>query len=145
MIITDLENPQKLTNNNIKITNELEIEFANFLDKNNKIVSWNYETYILTYYFENKKKKYNVDFWIKLDDESEYLFEIKSQYQMKKPIYKPNKSKTYEKRLKNYNKNIAKWKSAKSFISKLRKQEINIKFKVITEKDFNKTKKTFNF
>lgn len=114
------KNRQKYKGNaeNINFRSSWEYSFMNWCDTNPRIVKWNSEEVRIPYVasINNKRRTYNVDFWMLLDDGKEYLVEIKPHKQtLPPPKPKINNKKAihnylYMKSM--YDNNIDKWTAA---------------------------------
>lgn len=115
---------------NITYRSGLELQFMRFFDLNSAILNWNSEDVVIPYYDMSsaKKRRYFVDFYIKLKDINnnikEFLVEIKPFNQVK-----PKKLKTEYAKVQ-YVKNVSKWKAAELYA-----KEKNLEFIILTEKD----------
>ncbi len=73
---------------NIIYRSSWERAFMNWCDTSSKVVKWNSEQIRIPYISSinnNKVRRYFVDFWLLLDDDKQYLVEIKPEKQTKKP------------------------------------------------------------
>lgn len=121
-----------------------EYKFYKYLDENERVIKWNCEGITLTYeVLEGNTyttKRYYPDCYIKLQNNDdtvvEYIVEIKPWAETQLPK-EPKKftikaNENYEYRLKTYQKNLLKWKSAKEYCDRR-----GIKFFILTEKYFD--------
>jgi hypothetical protein len=98
-----------------------------WLDLSKEVISWSSESIIVHYVspIDNKNHRYYPDLWLKTID-NEFLVEIKPEKECKPPV---KKGKFYNKRLKTYIINKAKWNAAELYC-----KFHHMKFKIITEK-----------
>ena len=119
----------------IKYRSSYELAFMTFCSINTNIIKVNCEGIIVPYYspIDNKMHKYYIDFIIKMKDGRIFLIEIKPYNQTIPPKEGKNRN-SYEKAVKTYLINQAKWDAAKR-LADIKGWE----FKIITEKElFNK-------
>lgn len=107
--------------------------FAQWLDRNPKIIAWSSESIAIKYFnpVKNRVARYYPDFFIKTVVGDEYIVEIKPHKETKPPINKGRKSKKtllYEN--KTWAVNHAKFTAAKKWC-----KERNMKFVIYTEKE----------
>lgn len=134
-------NPNKYIGNikEIIFRSSYEKKFMVYCDKSTHIIEWSSEPIGIPYIspLDGKQHKYYIDFWVKIknneDKMIQYLVEVKPKAQLVKPIYegtymKESKLKNYNKSLKMYITNMAKFKYAQLFA-----EEKGLKFMVITE------------
>ncbi len=113
-----------------------EKQFCKWCDTNKRVIKWAIEPIKIPYFDEGtgKKREYNPDFYVKMDDGKTYLIEIKPDYQThepKKPSIPSSSSSVAPKRKRNYSKekkyireqttyltNTSKWKAAKKLCDK---------------------------
>lgn len=110
-----------------------EWKFANWLDVNPSVVKWSFERKVIWYNdpIQNKRKRYIPDFWVKFKDNREFIIEIKPFSETIPPIKRGRKkAKTQLYQEATYKRNMAKWKSARSYAEK-----VGAEFRVITEKE----------
>jgi len=119
---------------NIIMRSSWETQFANWCDKNPKVLKWSSEETIIPYRCptDNKVHRYYVDFKIQVastgDTLKTYLVEVKPAQQCQPPVYPGRNTKRYLTESYTYIKNQAKWAAAKQYCLD-RKWE----FKIITE------------
>lgn len=132
-IYEDLKNPQKYLGdkNNIIYRSSPERRFILFCDNNENVLQWSSEEVVVKYFNPIKKttSRYFIDFYIHLKGDIKILIEYKPSKEVRKP--KKN-SKNYSLKVATYIINETKWASAKIFAEKN-----NLKFIVMTEKDFD--------
>ena len=112
----------------------LEKAFCEIIDNDPKVVEWSSESFFISYMFQNKKRKYFPDFYVKikspLGGEEKWIVEIKSHKETSPPTKGKRKSrKTMLNEKVTWEKNSAKWKAARRYCEKL-----GFEFKIITEK-----------
>lgn len=106
-----------------------------WLDNNPNVVKWNSEGVVIPYFSnaDGKKRRYFMDFWLKMDDGREFFFEVKPFKETQPPVKPVNLTTKTKKRfmdeLYTYTVNIDKWKAAKQVADKM-----NISFKLVTER-----------
>lgn len=157
-----LKNPEKYQGDKTKIDlrSGWEIKFATWLDKHPSVVAWNSEEIVIPYYMTysrngvqyQKKHRYFMDFWMRVEQEDgtfkEYLIEVKPQKQKDdafllregKTIPTPQRNtakglRRYYKRVAVANKNNEKWKATEDVCKALRAKGRDIQFVIMTEKD----------
>lgn len=119
---------------NITYRSSWEKWYMEWLDKNHKVVKWNSESVVIPYFSnaDGKKRRYFMDFWLRLDDGREFFIEVKPKKETMPPV-KPvhlttHKKKQFMNELYTYSVNQDKWKAASALANKM-----NIQFKVLTE------------
>lgn len=136
--IFEPQNPEKyIGRNNPVVRSGLEKAFCEMLDKNKSVIEWSSEPFFIYYMFQNKKKRYYPDFWVRVKTpfgEDTWLVEIKHSSESNQPTRGRKKSrKTVLNEKFTWEKNLAKWKAAKRYCNKM-----GWTFKVYTEKDLFK-------
>ena len=113
----------------------LERRFMHYCDQNPDILVWASEELPVRYYnpLDKKFHRYFPDFIIKTTKNKKYMIEIKPSRQCVKPKKPKLKTKSYMRESFNYIKNQAKWQAARKYCD-----DMNMKFKLITEKDLGK-------
>lgn len=118
-----------------------EYKFMLYCERNPHVIKWSSEPFHIKYKnpFDKKLHKYYPDFYIKKDDGSIIIIEIKPKKYTKKPR-KPSKEtkkniNRYNEELKNYRINSAKWKYAIAYCN-----QFGWKFSILTETFFDKIK-----
>ncbi|QLA10744.1 head completion protein [Shewanella phage Thanatos-2] len=118
----------------IKYRSSWEKFVMSWLDTNPAVVRWNSEEVVVPYFSnaDGKKRRYFMDFWCRLQDGTEYFFEVKP-FKETQPPKPPAKLTTHAKKkyideLYVYSVNMDKWKAAQAVAEKH-----NIKFRLITE------------
>ena len=75
------KNPQKYKGNLNTITwrSSWELSVMKWCDETNKIVRWSSEEIVIPYFStaDQKNRRYFMDFWVKWEDGTEYILEIK--------------------------------------------------------------------
>lgn len=131
------KNPEKYVGSkSIKCRSSWEKKFASMCDTNPNVIQWNSEGLCINYQDPNDNKfhRYYPDFVIKLvtkeKKEKIIIAEVKPLKETLPPKKPKKVSKSYIESLVLYNKNLAKWQSAKVYC-----QKNNMEFKIITEKE----------
>jgi len=143
-------NPNKYAGDVKKIVyrSGLEKSYMHSFDNNPNILEWNSEEIVIPYYhhMDNRQHRYFTDFYLKIKDKKgniiKYVIEVKPLFQTippKPPKKKAGKvhhmsQKKFRDRIDTYLKNQAKWNAAKKFC-----EENNMVFKILTEKDLQKS------
>ena len=130
-------NPKKYVGNTKQIVYRslLERKFMHYCDLNDDITYWASEELPIRYYnpLDKKYHRYFPDFIIKTTNDDKFIIEIKPSRQIEKPKTPKRKTKSYMRESFNYIKNQAKWQAARKYCD-----DMNMKFKLITEKDLGK-------
>jgi hypothetical protein len=130
-------NPKKYVGNTKQIVYRslLERKFMRYCDLNDDILNWASEELPIRYYnpLDKKYHRYFPDFIIKTTNDDKFIIEIKPSRQIEKPKTPKRKTKSYMRESFNYIKNQAKWQAARKYCD-----DMNMKFKLITEKDLGK-------
>ncbi|MBF84643.1 MAG: hypothetical protein CL489_09225 [Acidobacteria bacterium] len=112
-----------------------ELHIMKWCDRNNDVIKWSSEEVVIPYYSsqDNKKRRYFMDFYVKMRNGNEFLFEVKPEKETHKPK-KPSRmtTKAKERFIKEdytWKVNNDKWKTAHKLCEKR-----GWKFKIITEK-----------
>lgn len=138
--IASLKHPEKYCGkikDSISLRSSWEFAVVNWLDLNEKILSWSSEECVVPYInpLDRRAHRYFMDFYCKYIDKNnktiEALIEVKPFSQTQKPILTEGmseKSKAYQ--IQTYIINQAKWEAAKRFCDKR-----GFKFIILTEKD----------
>ena len=133
------KHPEKLLGNHkyAIYRSGLELSYFRILDANPQVIRWGSEEVIIPYFFENKWHKYYVDLVVLLQQGplvKKLFIELKPYSQTQMPKNSPRrKQKNYLRECYEWNKNNAKWASAKQFAIKL-----GCEFHILTEKDIQK-------
>lgn len=114
------ENKQKYRGDWRKITyRSLWEKFVmEMLDKNPQIKEWNSEQVVIPYFSQadGRKRRYFMDFYLKTEDGSVYLWEVKPEKETVMPQPPANmtlaKKKRYMQEMYTFSVNISKWKAA---------------------------------
>jgi len=106
-----------------------ERSFCKWCDLNNKVMKWAIEPFVIPYYDKGQKKyrKYNPDFYIKMENGKRYLIEIKPDHETKPPKVKRRTKRTLLAES-TYITNQSKWDTATIYCKKN-----NMEFRVVTE------------
>jgi len=109
-----------------------ELKFMEWLDSNPKIVAWSSESISISYFdpVKQKMRKYYPDFFLRTNNDEDFLVEIKPLKETRPPSNSGNKkssTRLYEQ--KTWATNQAKWNAAKTWCDKM-----GAKFKIYTEK-----------
>ena len=116
-----------------------------FLDYRNDVIEWTSENFFIPYFYPVDKQlhRYFPDFLAKMQDKDgnifELLIEIKPYTETQKPTIPKKQSKAYIERCNTFIKNICKWEAAKKWCESEKQKGRNIRFTLITEKDFSFT------
>ena len=133
------ESPEKYKGNprNIIYRSMWERRFMIYCDRNENIVEWGSEVFIVPYKspIDGKVHRYFPDFYVKVKQHDhttkKFLIEIKPQNQTKPPKANPKrKTRSWYYAVREWGKNQAKWEAAASYSAKR-----NMEFKVLTEHD----------
>ncbi len=129
--------PKKYVGNTSQIVYRslLERKFMRYCDLNDDIIYWASEELPIRYFnpLDKKYHRYFPDFVVKTVKDEKYMVEIKPSRQVDKPKTPKRKTKSYMIESFNYIKNQAKWQAARKYCD-----DMNMKFKLITEKDLGK-------
>ena len=129
--------PKKYVGNTSQIVYRslLERKFMRYCDLNDDIIYWASEELPIRYFnpLDKKYHRYFPDFVVKTVKDEKYMIEIKPSRQVDKPKTPKRKTKSYMIESFNYIKNQAKWQAARKYCDNM-----NMKFKLITEKDLGK-------
>jgi hypothetical protein len=128
----------------------LELKFCTFADKNPKVLKWGSECCSVDYIGgDNKKHTYYIDFYLEIENPKHpagydrVYVEVKPEVEVARiikgvPPEKPKKCtptslRNWEYAMKEYQKNVLKWKTAKKYCD-----SHNINFMIVTEKVLSK-------
>ena len=129
--------PKKYVGNTSQIVYRslLERKFMRYCDLNDDIIYWASEELPIRYFnpLDKKYHRYFPDFVVKTVKDEKFMIEIKPSRQVDKPKTPKRKTKSYMIESFNYIKNQAKWQAARKYCD-----DMNMKFKLITEKDLGK-------
>ena len=129
--------PKKYVGNTNQIVYRslLERKFMRYCDLNEDITYWASEELPIRYFnpLDKKYHRYFPDFVVKTVKDEKFMIEIKPSRQVDKPKTPKRKTKSYMIESFNYIKNQAKWQAARKYCD-----DMNMKFKLITEKDLGK-------
>ena len=122
---------------NITYRSLWERRFMVYCDENNNIIEWGSEELIVPYIspLDHKRHRYFPDFYIKTKNGDKFMVEIKPKKFTKPPIPKKRVTKAYMHETKEWHRNQAKWKAARSVC-----KELGWKFQIITEDHLKMTK-----
>ena len=116
---------------NIRCRSLWERRFCKYLDENNNIIKWGFESIKIPYLslIDNKIHSYIPDFIVESKNKKISIIEIKPIKQTIKPIKKKNKKTSIQEHI-TYSINTSKWDSATTYCN-----ERGWTFKILTEKD----------
>jgi hypothetical protein len=108
-----------------------------YCDENDDITEWGSEELIVPYIspLDRKRHRYFPDFYIRTKNGDKFMIEIKPKKFTKPPTPKKRVTKAYMHETKEWHRNQAKWKAAKSVC-----EELGWKFQIITEDHLKMTK-----
>ena len=118
-----------------------ELKFMKYCDSNQNILEWGSEEFWLPYRspLDNKVHRYFPDFYIKVRETTgkinKMIIEVKPKRQCIEPKRPKRKTKGYIYEVREYARNQAKWKAAKSYCL-----DRGYEFKVLTENELGITK-----
>ena len=114
-----------------------ERSFMRHCDNDPGIVEWGSEELIVPYIspLDNKQHRYFPDFYIKTKNGDKFMIEIKPKKFTKPPKPKKRVTKAYMHETKEWHRNQAKWKAARSVC-----KELGWKFQILTEDNLKTTK-----
>jgi len=123
--------------NNIVYRSLWERKFMVYCDENDDITEWGSEELIVPYIspLDRKRHRYFPDFYIRTKNGDKFMIEIKPKKFTKPPTPKKRVTKAYMHETKEWHRNQAKWKAAKSVC-----EELGWKFQIITEDHLKMTK-----
>lgn len=124
----------------IEYRSSWELTVMRWLDENPTVVKWSSEEVIIPYTStadNDKKRRYFMDFWVKFENGTEYIWEIKPYKETQEPV-PPNKNTQkarmrFLKELYTYRVNQDKWNAAALYAHKN-----GWKFKILTEHGLRK-------
>ena len=136
-------NPLKYKGNfrNIIYRSLWELKFMKYCDSNQNILEWGSEEVFLPYRspLDNKIHRYFPDFYIKVKENTgkikKYIIEVKPKKQCIKPTPQKKKTRSYIYEVREYAKNQAKWKAARSYCL-----DRGLEFKILTEDELGITR-----
>ena len=118
-----------------------ELKFMKYCDSNQNILEWGSEEFWLPYRspLDNKVHRYFPDFYIKVRENTgkinKMVIEVKPKRQCMEPKRPKRKTKGYIYEVREYARNQAKWKAAKSYCL-----DRGYEFKILTENELGITK-----
>ena len=118
-----------------------ELKFMKYCDSNQNILEWGSEEFWLPYRspLDNKVHRYFPDFYIKVRETTgkinKMVIEVKPKRQCIEPKRPKKKTKGYIYEVREYARNQAKWKAAKSYCL-----DRGYEFKILTENELGITK-----
>ena len=118
-----------------------ELKFMKYCDSNQNILEWGSEEFWLPYRspLDNKVHRYFPDFYIKVRETTgkinKMIIEVKPKRQCIEPKRPKRKTKGYIYEVREYARNQAKWKAAKSYCL-----DRGYEFKILTENELGITK-----
>ena len=130
------KNKEKYTGNDNPICrSSWETVLCRYLDNNSNVLEWSSENIEIPYMFQGKKHRYFPDFYAKILNSTgtleKWVIEVKPYKETHPPLKRGKKShKTLLHEKVTWEKNKAKWVSAKRFCKKM-----GYMFKIITEKE----------
>lgn len=126
------KNPQKYKGDptNIIYRSSYELKLMQFLDTRDEIVQWASEEFIIPYRspVDSRIHRYYPDFWVKKEDGTVIVIEVKPAIQTKEPKKPSRVTKKYINEVMTYGVNQAKWKAAREFCADRKWQ-----FQIFTE------------
>ena len=136
-------NPLKYKGNsrNIIYRSLWELKFMKYCDSNQNILEWGSEEFWLPYRspLDNKVHRYFPDFYIKVRETTgkinKMIIEVKPKRQCIEPKRPKKKTRGYIYEVREYARNQAKWKAAKSYCL-----DRGYEFKILTENELGITK-----
>ena len=118
-----------------------ELKFMKYCDSNQNILEWGSEEFWLPYRspLDNKVHRYFPDFYIKVKETTgkinKMIIEVKPKRQCSEPKRPKKKTRGYIYEVREYARNQAKWKAAKSYCL-----DRGYEFKILTENELGITK-----
>ena len=118
-----------------------ELKFMKYCDSNQNILEWGSEEFWLPYRspLDNKVHRYFPDFYIKVREKTgkinKMVIEVKPKRQCMEPKRPKRKTRGYIYEVREYARNQAKWKAAKSYCL-----DRGYEFKILTENELGITK-----
>ena len=118
-----------------------ELKFMKYCDSNQNILEWGSEEFWLPYRspLDNKVHRYFPDFYIKVRETTgkinKMIIEVKPKRQCIEPKRPKKKTRGYIYEVREYARNQAKWKAAKSYCL-----DRGYEFKILTEKELGITR-----
>ena len=118
-----------------------ELKFTKYCDSNQNILEWGSEEFWLPYRspLDNKVHRYFPDFYIKVRETTgkinKMVIEVKPKKQCMEPKRPKKKTRGYIYEVREYARNQAKWKAAKSYCL-----DRGYEFKILTENELGITK-----
>ena len=118
-----------------------ELKFMKYCDSNQNILEWGSEEFWLPYRspLDNKVHRYFPDFYIKVRETTgkinKMIIEVKPKKQCMEPKRPKKKTRGYIYEVREYARNQAKWKAAKSYCL-----DRGYEFKILTENELGITK-----
>jgi hypothetical protein len=112
-----------------------------YCDSNQNILEWGSEEVFLPYRspLDNRIHRYFPDFYIKVKENTgkikKYIIEVKPKKQCIKPKPQKKKTRSYIYEVREYAKNQAKWKAARSYCL-----DRGLEFKILTEDELGITR-----
>ena len=135
--------PKKYKGNptNIIYRSSWELKFMRYCDSNQNILEWGSEEFCLPYKspLDNRIHRYFPDFYIKVRETTgkinKMIIEVKPKRQCIEPKRPKKKTRGYIYEVREYARNQAKWKAAKSYCL-----DRGYEFKILTENELGITK-----
>lgn len=128
------KNPNKYKGDptNIVYRSGWELKLMGYLDAHEEVVQWASEEFCIPYRspVDNKVHRYFPDFWVKKNDGSVLVIEVKPAVQAAPPKQPSRLTRRYVSEVFEYGKNQAKWAAAKNYCD-----DRGWQFVVMTEKE----------
>ena len=128
------KNPQKYKGDptNIVYRSGWELKLMGYLDSHEEVVQWASEEFCIPYRspVDNRIHRYFPDFWVKKNDGSIMVIEVKPAVQAEPPKQPSRMTRRYVSEVFEYGKNQAKWAAARDYCD-----DRGWQFVVMTEKE----------
>lgn len=128
------KNPQKYKGDptNIVYRSGWELKLMGYLDVHEEVVQWASEEFCIPYRspVDNRVHRYFPDFWVKKNDGSVMVIEVKPAVQAEPPKQPSRLTRRYVSEVFEYGKNQAKWAAARDYC-----EDRGWQFVVMTEKE----------
>lgn len=94
-----------------------ERRMCQFCDFTDSVIEWSSEPIAIMYtsMYDNRRHKYWVDFWVKLNNGKEFIVEVKPSMKLKKPRKTKRNIKSFNEAAKEYLVNYSKFQAASQF------------------------------
>ena len=130
------QNPDKYRGNvdGIVYRSSWERDVMKWLDHHKDVLEWNSEEFVIKYYYDVDKKyhRYYIDFWVKWNNGSVTLIEVKPKKQTVEPKLPKRKTQRYRTEVTTYITNQAKWEAAREWCA-----DHGLEFIILTEDHLN--------